>query len=276
MRAPVPGLVPGLLAGVTGSLALRALRAAPPGGAARWERTNHAGRPVTLLEGPAYAVGAATGAALLGGGPAPVLATTTAAALGALDDLAGDSSSKGLRGHLGALARGEVTTGAVKVLGLALTGLATAALVDRGERSLRGGDGPSTLDTLVGGAVVAGTANLLNLLDLRPGRALKATLALGAVAATRPRAVVAGATAAGAAVGLLRPDLAGESMLGDTGANAAGALLGTALVQGAGRRGRWTALAVLVGLTLASEKVSFTKVIESTPVLRELDALGRP
>ncbi|HET8766583.1 MAG TPA: hypothetical protein VFM86_04580 [Pedococcus sp.] len=276
MRAPVPGLVPGLLAGVTGSLALRALRAAPPGGAARWERTNHAGRPVTLLEGPAYAVGAATGAALLGGGPAPVLATTTAAALGALDDLAGDSSSKGLRGHLGALARGEVTTGAVKVLGLALTGLATAALVDRGERGPRGGDGPSALDTLVGGAVVAGTANLLNLLDLRPGRALKATLALGAVAATRPRSVVAGASAAGAAVGLLRPDLAGESMLGDTGANAAGALLGTALVQGAGRRGRWTALAVLVGLTLASEKVSFTKVIESTPVLRELDALGRP
>ena len=276
MRAPVPGLVPGLVAGVAGSLALRALRAAPPGGAARWERTNHAGRPVTLLEGPASAVGAATGAALLGGGPAPMLATTTAAALGALDDLAGDSSSKGLRGHLGALARGEVTTGAVKVLGLALTGLATAALVDRGERGPRGGDGPRALDTLVGGAVVAGTANLLNLLDLRPGRALKATLALGAVAATRPRSVVAGATAAGAAVGLLRPDLAGESMLGDTGANAAGALLGTALVQGAGRRGRWTALAVLVGLTLASEKVSFTKVIESTPVLRELDALGRP
>ena len=276
MRVPVPGLVPGLVAGVAGSLALRALRAAPPGGAARWERTNHADRPVTLLEGPAYAAGAAAGAVLLGGGPAPVLATTTAAALGALDDLAGDSSSKGLRGHLGALARGEVTTGAVKVLGLALTGLATAALVDRGERGPRGGDGPSTLDTLVGGAVVAGTANLLNLLDLRPGRALKATLALGAVAATRPRSVVAGATAAGAAVGLLRPDLAGESMLGDTGANAAGALLGTALVQGAGRRGRWTALAVLVGLTLASEKVSFTKVIESTPVLRELDALGRP
>ena len=286
MRAPVPGLVPGLVAGVAGALALRALRAAPPGGRQRWERTNHAGRPVTLLEGPAYAAGAATGAALLGGGAGPVLATTAAAALGALDDLAGDSSSKGLRGHLGALARGQVTTGAVKVLGLGLTGLATAALVDRGraERgraagagSAHGGPGgPSALDTVVGGAVVAGTANLLNLLDLRPGRALKATLVLGAVAATRPRSAVAGASAAGAALGLLRPDLAGESMLGDTGANAAGALLGTALVQGAGRRGRWAALAVLVGLTLASEKVSFTTVIESTPVLRELDALGRP
>ena len=64
-------------------------------------------------------------------------------------------------------------------------------------------------------------------------------------------------------------------MLGDTGANSAGALLGAALVQRSGRRGRWAALGVLAALTLASEKVSFTKVIESTPVLRELDAWGR-
>jgi hypothetical protein len=74
---------------------------------------------------------------------------------------------------------------------------------------------------------------------------------------------------------VLAPDLAGESMLGDTGANAAGAVLGTAIVQRTGRRGRLAALAALVGLTLASEKVSFTQVIESTPGLRELDALGR-
>jgi UDP-N-acetylmuramyl pentapeptide phosphotransferase/UDP-N-acetylglucosamine-1-phosphate transferase len=65
-------------------------------------------------------------------------------------------------------------------------------------------------------------------------------------------------------------------MLGDTGANAAGALLGTALLEGTGRRGRVAALAVLAGLTLASERVSFTRVIEATPVLREIDAWGRP
>jgi hypothetical protein len=64
-------------------------------------------------------------------------------------------------------------------------------------------------------------------------------------------------------------------MLGDTGANSAGALLGTALIQRTGRRGRWAALVVLTALTLSSEKVSFTRVIESTPGLRELDALGR-
>jgi len=273
------------------SVSLRALGTNPPGGAERWERTNHAGRRVTLLEGPAYALGAATAAGLTGAGPGPVLAATASAGLGALDDLAGDSSSKGLKGHLGALARGEVTTGAVKVLGLAVTGLATAALVDRDLRRSatrpHGSAGPGTVptpvDTLVGGAVVAGTANLLNLLDLRPGRALKATV-LGAAAiastrgargTTRTGAATSASAAAGAAVGLLAPDLRGEAMLGDTGANSAGALLGTALVQATGRRGRLVALAVLTGLTLASEKVSFTRVIESTPVLREVDALGR-
>lgn len=273
-------LASGALAGGLAATALRLLRAKPPGGVAPWERTNHAGQPVTLLEGPAYAVGAVGAATLLGAGPGPVLAATAAAGLGALDDHRGDAARKGLSGHLSALARGEVTTGAVKVIGLVVGGLASAVLIDRsGEERDRG-----ALDTIVGGAVVAGMANLLNLLDLRPGRALKATVALGLMGAGAPsggarstrRSRIAAGAAVGAALGVLGPDLAGEAMLGDTGANAAGALLGAALVQRTGRRGRWVALTVLAALTLASEKVSFTAVIESTPVLRELDALGRP
>ncbi len=243
----------------------------------RWSRpfvrTNHAGEQVTLLEGPAYVVGATAGAVLAG--PGPALATAAAGALGGVDDLAGDSSSKGLRGHLGALAEGRLTTGSAKILGLAVSGLAAAALVDR--RARRGTEAPGAIGTLLGGAVVAGSANLVNLLDLRPGRALKATQ-LGALALltrpSRPGATGAGA-ALGAAAALLAPDLREEAMLGDTGANAAGALLGTAVVERAGTRGRLVALAVLTALTLASERVSFTRVIEATPGLRELDALGR-
>ena len=90
-----------------------------------------------------------------------------------------------------------------------------------------------------------------------------------------------GAGAAGAAAVLgtagaaFDQDLAETDMLGDGGANALGAALGAALVLSAPRRVRLAALGVVVGLTVASEKVSFTRVIERTPVLRELDALGR-
>lgn len=271
----VRALAAGATAGITSVLALRLLRDTPPGGAGLWDRTNHAGEPVTLLEGPAFVLGASLAATAAG--PGPAAAALGAGALGALDDLAGDSSSKGLRGHLTALTRGELTTGAVKILGLAVTGLVSAALIDRpraGEARALG-----AVDTLAGGAVVAGMANLLNLLDLRPGRALKATVIAGALTAADPRGAAApaaaAAAAAGAAIGLLGPDLAGETMLGDTGANSAGALLGAALVARTGRRGRVVALTILSALTLASERVSFTAVIESTPGLRELDALGR-
>ncbi|MCG5472110.1 hypothetical protein LADH09A_006145, partial [Micromonospora sp. LAH09] len=81
--------------------------------------------------------------------------------------------------------------------------------------------------------------------------------------------------AAGAAAGLLRDDLGEDVMLGDSGANALGALLGVALAARTGPLGRAGLLAVLAGLTAASEKVSFTSVIQRTPGLRELDALGR-
>ncbi|MBR7742093.1 hypothetical protein KC207_02150 [Phycicoccus sp. BSK3Z-2] len=262
-RALVAGAVAAAAAGVGGRLLVRTVRSD------RWRRTNHAGDPVTLLEGPALVAGAVLGSVVAG--PAGVVAAAGAGALGALDDLAGDGSSKGLRGHLGALARGEVTTGAVKVLGIGVTGLLAAAVADR-RRADR-----TTADLLAAAGVVAGSANLANLLDLRPGRALKVTVAAALpLALTGPGPGRAPAAAAvGASLGVLPDDLAGRSMLGDTGANAAGALVGLALVERTGRSGRLAALAVLVALTLASERVSFTAVIESTPGLREVDAWGR-
>lgn len=131
-----------------------------------------------------------------------------------------------------------------------------------------------TVDVLLGAGVIAGTANLLNLLDLRPGRALKSGLLLGVPLARGPHGGIA-AGAVGAAAGLLSDDLDEQVMIGDGGANALGALLGVALAARTGPLGRAGALAVLAGLTAASEKVSFTQVIQATPGLRELDALGR-
>ena len=233
----------------------------------RWERPNHAGAAVTLLEGP-IAVGAALAGVLAQprGRTAATLVVLVPGVLGAVDDLVGDSGTKGLGGHLRALRSGRVTTGAVKLGGLGAVAIAAALLED--------GESPPSL-SLVDAVVIAGTANLVNLLDLRPGRALKVTTAAGLVllgsSASRP---LAGALVGAAAV--VPEDLAGESMLGDCGANALGGLLGLALVRGLGPRGRLAAAAVVTGLTMLSERVSFTRVIEGTPVLREIDAWGRP
>lgn len=255
------------------------LKGHPPGGAERWTRTNHAGCPVTLFEGPAYAVGAVVGA-LSGGAGAPAAAAGLGAGfLGALDDWFGGSSSKGLRGHLGAARRGQVTTGVVKIVGLGVTGLVTAWMADR-SRGMTGTRATGVLTTVVGGAVIAGSANVVNLFDLRPGRALKVVLLLVVpFAAGRPgsrRSTATAAATAGAAMVALPDDLSGRSMLGDTGANSAGALIGAALVARTGLRGRLLALASVTALTIASEMVSFTNVIESSSTLSRLDALGRP
>ena len=240
------------------------------------DRTNYRGRTVSLAGGPALAAGATLGAALGAPGPAvaaaAITAGATAGAVGLYDDLVGgrpEQQAKGFAGHLGALREGRITSGLVKVAGVGAAGLAASALLARsGER--RGGP----IDMLLGAGVIAGTANLVNLLDLRPGRAIKAGAVIGApLALGRGGGVAAGTL--GAAAALAPDDLGEQIMLGDAGANALGALLGVALAARTGPAGRAVALAVLTALTAASEKVSFTQVIQRTPGLRQLDEMGR-
>ena len=270
-----------------------ALKRAQPGGEQTWTRTNHRGEPVTLLEGPAVAIGAA-GAALVAPGLdartrlALSVAGAGAGAFGCYDDLAGSSDRRGFRGHLTALARGEVTTGAVKLAGIGAAGLVSALLLDcrdhgknHGTRSAGGsGAHPSPLgraaDLVINAGLVAGGANLANLFDLRPGRAIKVSLLASAALSLRgPRARAEVAAPAGAAVALLPDDLAERAMLGDSGANAIGAMIGLAAASSLRRPARVLILGGVAALTAASEKVSFTKVIARTPALNWLDMLGR-
>ena len=147
----------------------------------------------------------------------------------------------------------------VKVAGLGAVGL-VSTLLRPGRRGLP--------DLLVDAGLVAGSANLLNLFDLRPGRALKVGV-VAALALDLPGPL-------GAGLGLLPGDLGERSMLGDAGANAYGALLGAALAGRVAARSRRTAvLGVLVALTAASEVVSYSAVIDATPPLRWVDRLGR-
>jgi UDP-N-acetylmuramyl pentapeptide phosphotransferase/UDP-N-acetylglucosamine-1-phosphate transferase len=265
-------LAAGGLAAAGAALARRALAAVAD--EERWTRTNHRGEPVSLLEGPAVGAGLLLGAAVAPGraAAATVVAAAGGLAFGLVDDLTEDPSTarKGLRGHLGAMAHGELTTGGLKVLGIGATSVAAAAVAigrPAGSRLAW------AADVLGAGALVASTANLVNLLDLRPGRALKA-VGLAALTGLGGAGAPAAAAVLGAAAVALRGDLAEQDMLGDGGANALGAALGTAAVLGAPRRVRML-LAGVVALTVASERISFSQVISRTPGLRELDALGR-
>jgi UDP-GlcNAc:undecaprenyl-phosphate GlcNAc-1-phosphate transferase len=291
-----------MAAAVTGAAAAGAARLAyaaanqrPPGGTTTWSRINHRGEPVTLLEGPAVAVGAVAGAlvqsrsarrraamgraamgraamgrAAMGraamGRAAMAVAGAGAAAFGAYDDLAGSGDRRGFRGHFGALRDGEVTTGMVKLGGIGVTGLLSAALA-----------GGSPADLVINAGLVAGGANLLNLFDLRPGRAIKVAVASGALIGAGG-SLTGGGTAVtaplAAALALLPEDLGERAMLGDCGANALGAMLGAAAAN-LPRAARIVLLAGITALTAAGEKVSFTEVIERTPALRWLDMLGR-
>jgi UDP-N-acetylmuramyl pentapeptide phosphotransferase/UDP-N-acetylglucosamine-1-phosphate transferase len=265
-----------VIAAAAARAAYTALTRNPPGGVTQWTRTNHRGEPVTLLEGPAVAAAGAAAALLAPALPARTRAALVAAAAGAgafggYDDIAGSGARRGFKGHLGALAHGEITTGSVKLGGIGATGLAAALLT-----------GGPAVDVAINTALISGSANLLNLFDLRPGRAIKVTLAaglpIGVTQLTRKSGRRNPATAAiplGAAAALLPDDLGERAMLGDAGANSLGAMLGTAAAGSLTRRSRLILLTGVTGLTAASEVVSFTKVIQRTPPLHWLDMLGR-
>jgi hypothetical protein len=162
-------------------------------------------------------------------------------AIGLADDRwSGDE--RGFVAHL----RARRTTGVLKLVGIPLVALARTRSVS-------------------GALLVSLSANTLNQLDTRPGRALKAYLA-AALVVDAPVALAV----------LLAPyDLREMAMLGDGGANGLGAMLGWSSVNRFTGRGRWVAIGALAGLTLLGERRSLGELIERTPVLREVDAWGR-
>jgi UDP-N-acetylmuramyl pentapeptide phosphotransferase/UDP-N-acetylglucosamine-1-phosphate transferase len=201
-------------------------------------------------------------------------------ALGLLDDtLAPDgegrgagagaqASPRGWRGHGAATLRGELSTGALKAAGS--LGLALLAMSYLGLSNGR---------WLLAAAVLVLATNAFNLLDLRPGRATKAFVLLGAGLAIGSADVhtlwALGLFAAPALVAGVY-DLRERAMLGDTGANLLGALAGLWLVLTLSGTGQLVALALLLVITLYGEMRSISALIERTPGLRQLDCWGRP
>lgn len=224
--------------------ALTVLRGTAPGGRERRERKNYAGRTVEPYAGPATALATAVGVGRVS--PLAGAALVAVGACGAYDDVAGDHR-RGFRAHLAALRDGEVTSGAVKLFGIGAAGLlAGAALKER------------PLDKVLAATVIAGAAHVVNLVDVRPGRAAGAVVALAAPRLLRkgPGAAELAAVAVGAAGAVLPDDLGERVMIGDTGAHALGAALGAAVVAANGRGGLVAHAAGVVVAAVCGDRVS--------------------
>lgn len=240
-------------------------------------RTNYRGLEIAAVLG--FAV---TGGGMAGLGVAALTATFLNTSLGnvgwavlailvllgaggAADDLKGDERAKGFSGHLKAAVRGRITGGFMKIIAGGAAGLVAGFLVHSGR---------AAVETAF---LIALTANLLNLFDRAPGRSTKVALA-GAV----PLLLVGSAPWAlssaglwGAAAAMLPPDLRERAMLGDTGANPMGGVLGLGLGVSLDEPGRLLALGVVFALNAASERWSFSQVIEGNRLLRSIDRSGR-
>jgi hypothetical protein len=132
---------------------------------------------------------------------------------------------------------------------------------------------------LLAAAVLVLATNLFNLLDLRPGRSMKAFALLGIgliIGSGDARPLWSIGLFAGPALVAGYFDLRERAMLGDSGASLVGALAGLWLVLTLSGLGQLIALALLLAVTVYGELRSISEFIERTPGLRELDSWGRP
>ena len=221
---------------------------------------------IVLAAVPIYA------AMLFTGAPAVLAGVYLAAVvgfgmLGLLDDIHGTREVGGFRGHLSLLRKGKVSTGLIKAVGGGILGLCLGAAI--------AGFDPAT--GLLNGVLISLAANTLNLLDLRPGRAVSCFWAgILAVAVTHFRAQsdwweVIPVMIPAAWLTVL--DRSARIMLGDAGSNVLGAVLGVALACSLESPAKLLIVLFMIGVNVYSEKYSISRLIEGNRLLRSVDRL---
>ncbi len=236
-------------------------------------KPNYRGTAITPALGPALLIGylpALGVAGWLDGSRVPQIMAVTSVLLGSSlfglwDDLLADPVS-GFKGHLGALLKGEVTAGLLKMITAGAVGFIFAVALPC---PLKG--------KILAVLLIALSANGLNLLDRRPGRALKAFFA-GACSLI----LMAGPAKA---LWLLLPlltvalavaplDFSARAMLGDCGANLLGAALGIAAVYYLPFAAQLAITFFWLAAHIYAEISSISLLIERHPLLKYLDGLG--
>lgn len=188
--------------------------------------------------------------------------------LGFIDDMLGKRDTLGFKGHFGALLKGRLTTGGLKALGGGLLAFYLALFVSAG-----------VINVIINSLIIALFTNMLNLLDLRPGRAVKGFalffLAIIALSLARIDWLLV-APVLGSLIIYSPVDLKARAMMGDAGSNVLGLILGYLCSVNLGLAMRLGVLLFLIFMHVFTEKYSLTTIIEQNHMLRSFDRLGRP
>lgn len=183
---------------------------------------------------------------------------------GFLDDLEGDGNARGLRGHFDHLKKGILTTGIIKVFVISISAFLLALKLNE-----------SLWEVLIDTGIIVFMTNLLNLLDLRPGRSIKFFILISVLMINRgsflyylPYFI--------AFLFYLPFEMKEKMMLGDCGANLLGFILAFNIVLKSENYILLLSFFILaLILNILSESRSFSSIIKNNPVLNWIDSLGR-
>lgn len=191
----------------------------------------------------------------------------TIAALGLVDDLIGNRETLGFKGHIKSLLKGKLTTGGLKAIVGGLISLLIGSFFSY-----------NVIEILVNAFIIALFTNLINLLDLRPGRAIKGFLLISILfisigLSSEIRTILISFIAY--AIAYLPQDIKAKSMMGDVGSNALGIILGIVAVVSFSITVKYIILGLLVLIHIITEKYSLTEIIRKNFILNFFDELGR-
>ncbi|MTI70208.1 MAG: phospho-N-acetylmuramoyl-pentapeptide-transferase [Firmicutes bacterium] len=187
--------------------------------------------------------------------------------VGFIDDVIGNNVIKGFKGHIKALIVGRLTTGGLKAVSGLVCSIIYSIIISENIYNL-----------LINIIIISLFTNLINLLDLRPGRAIKAFFIISVLllcTSLKLRYNFLIFSAIGIILVVFPLDLRGKVMLGDVGSNSLGMTLGIFCVTTQSINYKIIILIILVFLHVFSEYYSFSKVISKLKVLNFIDSLGR-
>jgi UDP-N-acetylmuramyl pentapeptide phosphotransferase/UDP-N-acetylglucosamine-1-phosphate transferase len=195
-----------------------------------------------------------------------ILGVTLMSFLGIIDDLLGNRDTTGLKGHISKLFQLQLTTGGLK----ALMGGIVSLLVSIPFNS-------NILLLIFNALIIASFTNLINLLDLRPGRAIKFYLLYTIIlfGFYNQQYIYLLLVVTIIALVYFPMDIKAIAMMGDAGSNSLGFVLGFFTTIYFTNPFKVLILILLIFIHIYAERSSITKLIENNRILSFIDKLGR-